>query len=89
MGLKVLHTPVHSKGSISIFIPEKDMVVIGNTVSEKRGIPIHENINEFKKSFLAFKDTEAKYVISSFDGYCNNKLDVVKKTESLISKIDF
>jgi len=88
MELRVIHTPGHSKGSISIFIPEKDVVVIGDAVPERRGIPIYENSNELKKSFLKLKETGAKHVISSFDGYSNNISDVVKKGESLISKID-
>jgi len=88
MELRVIHTPGHSKGSISIFIPEKDVVVIGDAVPERQGIPIYENISELKKSFLKLKETRAKHVISSFDGYCNNISDVVKKGKKLTSKID-
>jgi len=86
--LKIIHTPGHSKGSISIFIPEKDVLIIGDVVPERRNIPIYEDVNELKKSFLKLKETGAKHVISSFDGYCNNISDVVKNGEKLISKVD-
>jgi len=88
MELKIIHTPGHSKGSISIFVPEKDVLIIGDAVPERQNIPIYEDVNELKKSFFKLKETGAKHVISSFDGNCNNILDVVKNGEMLISKID-
>jgi len=88
MELKIIHTPGHSKGSISIFIPEKDVLIIGDVVPERQGIPIYENVNEIKKSFLKLKETGAEHVISSFDGYCKNISDVVKNGEKLINKVD-
>jgi glyoxylase-like metal-dependent hydrolase (beta-lactamase superfamily II) len=88
MKLRILHTPGHSKGSISIFVPEKDLLIIGDVVPERKGIPIYENVNELKHSFLKLKETEAKHVISSFDGYCKNISDVVNNGKNLISNVD-
>jgi len=87
--LKVIHTPGHSKGSISIFIPEKSVLITGDTIPEKKGLPIYEDINELKQSFMKLKETEANYAISSFDGYCNNIVDVVNSNgEKLIHNVD-
>ena len=88
MKLQIIHTPGHSKGSISVFIPEKDVLITGDAVPGRQDIPIYEDVNELKKSFLKLKETGAKHVISSFDGYCNNIADVVKHGEILISKVD-
>lgn len=86
--LKILHTPGHSKGSISIFIPEKDVLIIGDAVPGRRDLPIYENVNTLKKSFNKLQKVPAKHVISSFDGYCNGISDIVMAGEELIDKID-
>jgi len=86
--LKILHTPGHSKGSISIFIPEKDVLIIGDAVPGRRDLPIYENVNTLKKSFIKLQKVSAKHVISAFDGYCNGISDVVMAGEELIDKID-
>jgi len=88
MELKILHTPGHSKGSISIFIPEKDVLIIGDAVPGRRDLPIYENVNTLKKSFNKLQKVPAKHVISSFDGYCNGISDIVMAGEGLIDKID-
>jgi len=88
MELKILHTPGHSNGSISIFIPERDVLITGDAVPGKRDIPIYENVNELKESFAKLRKVPAKHVISSFDGYCKGISDVVTTGEELIDKID-
>jgi len=86
--LKILHTPGHSKGSISIFIPEKDILITGDAVPGIRDIPIYENVNSIKKSFIKLQKVSPKHVISSFDGYCNGVSDIVMAGEELTDKID-
>jgi len=86
--LKILHTPGHSKGSISIFIPEKDVLITGDAVPGRRDLPIYENVDTLKKSFNKLQKVSAKHVISSFDGYCNDIPKVIKGGEELIDKID-
>jgi len=86
--LKIFHTPGHSAGSISIFIPEKDVLIIGDAVPGKKDVPIYENVNILKKSFLKLQGISVKHVISSFDGYCNGISEVITAGEELIDKID-
>jgi len=86
--LKIFYTPGHSNGSISIFIPERDVLITGDAVPGKRDIPIYENVNSLKKSFIKLKKISAKHVISSFDGYCMGISDVVTAGEELLDKID-
>jgi len=88
MELRIIHTPGHSNGSISIFIPERDVLITGDTVPGKRDIPIYENVNKLKESFVKLQKIPAKHVISSFDGYCKGISDVVMAGEELIDKID-
>lgn len=86
--LKILHTPGHSKGSVSIFIPEKDVLIIGDAVPGRRDLPIYENVSTLKKSFNKLQEVSAKHVISSFDGYCNDISKVINSGEELINKIN-
>lgn len=86
--LKIFHTPGHSKGSISIFIPEKDVLIIGDAVPGRRDIPIYENVNILRQSFVKLQKISARYVISAFDGYCNGISEIVIAGEELIDKID-
>jgi len=86
--LKILHTPGHSKGSISIFIPERDVLITGDAVPGKRDVPIYENVNKLKKSFAKLRKIPAKHVVSSFDGYCKGISEVVMAGEELTNKID-
>jgi len=37
-GVKVLHTPGHTEGSISLFIPDKRLVIIGDLLSNSLGL---------------------------------------------------
>ena len=86
--LKIIHTPGHSNGSISIFIPERDVLITGDAVPGKRDIPIYENVNELKESFAKLRKIPAKHAISSFDGYCKGISDLVMTGEELTNKID-
>ena len=86
--LKIFYTPGHSNDSISIFIPERDVLITGDAVPGKRDIPIYENVNSLKKSFIKLKKISAKHVISSFDGYCKEISDVVTAGQELLDKID-
>jgi len=88
MELRIIHTPGHSKGSISIFIPEKDILISGDAIPGKRDVPIYENVNILKKSFLKMQETSAKHVISSFDGYCSDISKVINSGKVLVDKID-
>jgi len=88
MELRIIHTPGHSKGSISIFIPEKDILISGDAIPGKRDVPIYENVNILKKSFLKMQETLAKHVISSFDGYCSDISKVINSGKVLVDKID-
>jgi len=88
MELRIIHTPGHSKDLISIFIPEKDVLIIGDAVPGKGDVPIYENVNILKKSFLRIQGISAKHLISSFDGYCSDISKVINRGEELIDKID-
>lgn len=88
MELRIIHTPGHSKGSISIFIPENDILISGDAIPGKRDVPIYENVNILKKSFLKMQETSAKHVISSFDGYCSDISKVINCGKVLVDKID-
>jgi len=37
-GLKVVHTPGHTPGSISLFSPQNKLLIVGDTLNKRRGI---------------------------------------------------
>ena len=39
-GVKILHTPGHTPGSISLFLPEEGMVIVGDVLSNTLGLSL-------------------------------------------------
>ena len=86
--LRIFHTPGHSAGSISVFIPDREVLIIGDAVPGRRDVPIYENLGLLKSSLLKLQKTAAKHVVSAFDGYCQGISEVVKGGMELIDRVD-
>ena len=86
--LRILHTPGHSEDSISVFIPDEDVLIIGDSIPGKNDVPIYENLRMLKSSMLKLQKTEARHVVSAFDGYCEGISNVVKGGEEYIDRVD-
>ena len=56
--LKVIHTPGHSKGSISLLIEEEKILITGDAVPLKGDLPIYEDIEISVKSIKKLKAIE-------------------------------
>lgn len=68
LNLKVIHTPGHSKGSISIFIREEKILVSGDAVPLKGDLPIYDDFQASLESINNLKDIEKlKWLLSSWD----------------------
>lgn len=68
LNLKIMHTPGHSKGSISIFIREEKILVCGDAVPLKGDLPIYEDYQASLESINKLKDIEKlKWLLSSWD----------------------
>jgi len=88
MKLKIIHTPGHSPGSISIFIPEQSVLFTGDAIPGIKDIPIYEDVELVRKSFTKIETTEAERVVSSFDGKSGDVKDVVNKGRIFLERVD-
>lgn len=55
ISLKILHTPGHSKGSISLFIPGEGVLFSGDSIPIKGDLPIYDDFTESIKSIEKLK----------------------------------
>ncbi len=55
INLKVIHTPGHSKGSISLLIEEEGVIITGDAVPLKGDLPIYEDVETSVKSIKKLK----------------------------------
>lgn len=68
ISLKVIHTPGHSKGSISLFIPEEGVLFSGDAIPIKGDLPIYEDFMESVESINKLKTIKAiKILLMSWD----------------------
>ncbi len=86
--LQILHTPGHSPGSISIFLPEEDVLIIGDAVPGTGDIPIYENVNQLRSSFTKLEKTGATHIISAFNGYCTDLTKLINGGREDLNNID-
>jgi hydroxyacylglutathione hydrolase len=85
--LQILHTPGHSRGSISIFIPDRDLLIIGDAVPGRGDIPIYEDLISLQDSFEKLEQTGAGNVISAFDGYCGGIAGVIENGKRVVNEV--
>ena len=68
INLKVIHTPGHSKGSISLLIEEKGVIITGDAVPLKGDLPIYEDIETSVKSIEKLKSIHGiEALLASWD----------------------
>ncbi len=68
LNLKVIHTPGHSNGSISLFLREEKILFSGDAIPLKGGLPIYDDYRASLESIEKLKDIEKlKWLLSSWD----------------------
>ena len=75
LSIKIIHTPGHSKGSISLFIESEGVLFCGDSVLLPGELPIYENFADTISSIKKLKQIEnVKILLSSWDEpvYDNN-----------------
>ncbi|HEX3013039.1 MAG TPA: MBL fold metallo-hydrolase [Methanobacterium sp.] len=98
ISLKVIHTPGHSKGSISLLIPEERVLITGDAVPLKGDLPIYEDIETTVNSIKKLKTIEGlKTLLAAWDDPQNgdhiyqvmdDALDYLKNIHKSIIKIN-
>jgi len=68
ISLKVIHTPGHSKGSISLLIEEEGIIITGDAVPLKGDLPIYEDIETSVNSIKKLKSIpKIETLLASWD----------------------
>jgi len=67
ISLQVLHTPGHSKDSITFFCPEEGVMICGDAIPQPGDLPIYEDPSESVGSIVKMKNTRGvKFLLSSW-----------------------
>ena len=81
--IQVFHTPGHSSGSISIFIPEDGVLICGDVLPEEGTLPIYEEVSVTYTSLDKIKKIESlDILLSSLSRKISKGKDVIKHIES-------
>lgn len=66
--LEVLHTPGHSRGSVSLFLPSEGALFTGDAVPLRGDLPIYDDVPAAVKSIKRLKNIDGiKVLLSSWD----------------------
>jgi len=96
--IQIFHTPGHSIGSISLFIPEDRVFICGDVLPEEGTLPIYENVNSTLSSLRKIERMDCiETLLSSLSRKVSKGEDVLKhiksgenylkKIQSLIDKL--
>ena len=66
--LRIIHTPGHSKGSVSLFLEDEGALFSGDAVPMAGGVPIYENVLESIRSIRRLKEIKnLRFLLTSWD----------------------
>jgi hydroxyacylglutathione hydrolase len=64
--LRVIYTPGHSKGSVSLFFPKEETLIVGDAVPQLLGIPLYTDLDLSRTSLENLLDLKGvRYLYSS------------------------
>lgn len=86
--IHVLHTPGHSRGSISLLLPDRDTLIVGDAIPGRTDVPIYENVEELRTSIDRLGKTGVSHVISAFDGECGSVSEAARLGNEIIDRVD-
>ena len=68
LSLKVLHTPGHSPGSISLWLPQEGALFSSDAIPTAGGMPVYEDIRASARSIQRLKSVQGiKVLLSAWD----------------------
>lgn len=68
ISLKIIHTPGHSEGSISLLIPEEEVLFTGDVIPIKGDLPIYDDTIESIRSIKKLKENKGiNVLLASWD----------------------
>ncbi len=92
LSLKCFHTPGHSKGSISLLVPEEGVLFTGDCIPVEMDIPNYDDFKDLKNSLSLLKEfKDLKVMLSSWSEPIYDKMKMkesIEKGERYLSKVD-
>lgn len=98
ISLKVIHTPGHSEGSISLLMEEKGILITGDAVPLREDLPIYDDVEASVESIKKLKSIKGiKTLLASWDDpkekdhayqIMNEALDYLQHIHELVIKIN-
>ena len=86
--VQVLHTPGHSSGSISLHLPHRDLLIIGDSIPGRTDVPIYEDVVALRSTIDRLERVGAANVISAFDGDCGPISEVAYLGRGILEKVE-
>jgi hydroxyacylglutathione hydrolase len=94
--LEVIHTPGHSKGSISLYLSLEGVLISGDSIPLEGDLPIYEDVTDSLKSIERLKKVEGiKTLLASWDDprkdayqIMENGLIYLQKIQEAVVKVE-
>lgn len=67
--VRVLSTPGHSADSISLYLPEDDLLICGDSIPYDHDVPIYDDLDALETSLRKMASLRPKYILSALGGY--------------------
>lgn len=87
--VKVIHTPGHSPDSISLYLPQDDILICGDSIPYDRDVPIYDDLDTFKDSLKKMAPLKPRYILSALGGFLDKEKegDVFDRAFAYLDKI--
>jgi hydroxyacylglutathione hydrolase len=92
LSLQCFHTPGHSKGSISLSVPEEGVLFTGDCIPVEMDIPNYDDFKDLKNSLSRLKEfKDLEVMLSSWSEPITEKIEMrvaIEKGENYLARID-
>jgi glyoxylase-like metal-dependent hydrolase (beta-lactamase superfamily II) len=88
--MRVMHTPGHSAGSVSLYLSKDDALFTGDAILLPGEMPIYEQVDEYLLSLRKIEELGAKILLSAWDEPKSGAEipSILRASKSYIEQID-
>ncbi len=87
--VQVIHTPGHSPDSVSFFLPEDSVLLMGDALPNFEYLPFYDDLDATLASIDKCEALKPRYVLSAFNGMFDmQETDVFAKSRERIAIVD-
>lgn len=87
--VKIIFTPGHSADSISLYLPEQQILISGDAIPYVHDLPIYEDLEAEIESIKKLRTYPSHYIISAFCGLWDQKKqpEIFSLTDKYLAKV--